>query len=135
MRADAPFFYCSKIDLINRAHADPDVRGLRRSSTRGRDESRHPSVLPSLTAAEEARRTATGGNVEVRVTLQQSALVAFNDISSAAGKSWAQNEGLWGRAFLTVYNSASDEERLRMVEKLGKARGLPYETSDKLARF
>ena len=28
------------------------------------------------------------------------------------------------RAFLTAYNSASDEERLRMVEGLGKCAGL-----------
>ena len=41
----------SEIELINRALADPKVRGLRRSSTRGGDESRHPSQ----TAAEEAR--------------------------------------------------------------------------------
>ena len=58
------------------------------------------------------------------MTLQQSALVAFNDLSSAAGKSRALSEGLWGRAFLTAYNSASDEERLRMVEGLGKGAGL-----------
>ena len=56
--------------------------------------------------------------------MQQSALVAFNDLSSAAGKSRALSEGLWGRAFLTAYNSASDEERLRMVEGLGKGAGL-----------
>ena len=37
---------------------------------------------------------------------------------------WALSEGLWGRAFLTAYNSASDEERLRMVEGLGKCAGL-----------
>ena len=47
----------SELELINRAHADPEVRGLRRSSTRGGDESRHPSAA----ATEEARRTATGG--------------------------------------------------------------------------
>ena len=58
----------------------------------------------------------TGGIGEVGVTLQQSALAPFNDLSSAAGKSRALSEGLWGRAFLTAYNSASDEERLRMVE-------------------
>ena len=112
----------SEIDLINRVHANPDVRGLRRSRTRGGDESRHPSP----TAAEEARRTTTGGNGEVGVTLQQSTLVAFNDVSSAAGTSRALSEGLWGRAFLTAYNSTSDEERLRMVEGLGKGMGLPY---------
>jgi len=33
-------------------------------------------------------------------------------------------EGLWGRAFLTAYNSASDGERLRMAEGLGKGVGL-----------
>ena len=111
----------SEIELINRAHAgDPEVRGLRQSSTRGGDESRHHSP----TAVEEARRTATGGNGEVGVTLQQSALVAFNDLSSAAGKSRELSEGLWGRAFLTAYNSTSDEERLRMVEGLGKGAGL-----------
>ena len=87
---------------------------------RGGDESRHPSAA----AAEEARRTTTGGNGEVGVTLQQSALVAFNDLSSAAGKSRALSEGLWGRAFQTAYNIASDEERLQMVEGLGKSAGL-----------
>ena len=81
----------SELELINRSHADPEVRGLRRSSTRGGDESRHPSP----TAAEEARRTTTGGNGEVGVTLQQSALVAFNDLSSAAGKSRALSDWLW----------------------------------------
>ena len=34
------------------------------------------------------------------------------------------SEGLWGRAFLTAYNSASDGERLRMAEGLGKGAGL-----------
>ena len=42
----------SELELINRAHADPEVRGLRRSSTRGGDESRPPSAAA---AAEEAR--------------------------------------------------------------------------------
>ncbi len=88
----------STIELINRAHADPEVRGLRRSSTRGGDESRHPSP----TAAEEARRTTTGGNGEVGVTLQQSALVAFNDLSSAAGKSRALSEGRCGGGAVRV---------------------------------
>jgi hypothetical protein len=77
-----------------------------------------------VTAAEEARRTTAGGNREAGVTLHQSALVAFNDLSSAAGNSRALSEGLWGRAFLTAYKSASDEERLRMVEGLGKGAGL-----------
>ena len=56
----------SELEVINRAHADPEVRGLRQSSTRGGDESRHPSAA----AAEKARRTTTGGNGEVGVTLQ-----------------------------------------------------------------
>ena len=34
----------SGIELINTAHADPEVRGLRLSSTRGGDESRCPPV-------------------------------------------------------------------------------------------
>jgi len=33
-------------------------------------------------------------------------------------------EGRWGRAFLTEYSSASDGERLRMAEGLGKGAGL-----------
>ncbi len=105
----------SELELINRAYADPEVRGLSRSSTRGGDENRHPSAA----AAEEARRTTTGGNGEVGVTLQQSAL-AFNDLSSsAAGKSRALSKGLWERAFLTAYNSASDEERMRNADGRG----------------
>ena len=103
----------SELELINRAHVDPEVRSLKRSSSRGGDEM-HPSPM----AAEEAR-----GNGEVGVTVQQLALAAFNDLSSAAGKSRALSEGLWGRAFLTAYNSAS-EERLRMVEGIGKGAGL-----------
>ena len=78
----------SEIELINRAHA-ADVRGLRLSRARGGDVSRHPSA----TTAEEARRTATGGNGEVGVTLLQSALVAFNDLSSAAGAKQARSSG------------------------------------------
>ena len=56
--------------------------------------------------------------------VQQTALVALSDPGSAAGKSRALSEGLWGRAFLTAYNSASDGERLRMAEGLGKGAGL-----------
>ena len=63
------------------------------------------------------------------MTLQQSALVAFNDLSSAAGKLRALSEGL--RAFLTAYNSASDEERLRIVEGHGKGAGLALLTVPK----
>ena len=59
-----------ELELINRAHADYEVRGLRRSSERGGDESRHPSPM----TVEGARRTATGGNGEISVTLHQSAL-------------------------------------------------------------
>jgi len=40
------------------------------------------------------------------------------------GKSRLLCEGLWGRAFLSAYNSASDGERLRMAEGLGKGAGL-----------
>ena len=58
------------------------------------------------------------------VAAQQTALVALSDLGSAAGKSRALSEGLWGRAFLTAYNSASDGERLRMAEGLGKGAGL-----------
>ena len=45
----------------------------------------------------------------------------------------ALSEGLWGRAFLTAYNSASDEERLRMVEGLGKGAGLALLAVTKMA--
>jgi len=45
------------------------------------------------------------------------------DLGSAVGKSRLLCEGLWGRAFLTAYNSANDGERLRMAEGLGQGRG------------
>ena len=51
-------------------------------------------------------------------------LIALNDLGSAVGKSRLLCEGLWGRAFLTAYNSANDGERLRMAEGLGKGAGL-----------
>ncbi len=91
--------------LINAAHADSDVRGLRLSSTRGGDESRRQS--PAATV-EEDRQTAVRGAGEEGAAVQQPALVALSDLGSAAGKSRALSEGLWGRAFLTVYNSAND---------------------------
>ena len=110
----------SDIELINTAHADPDFRGLRLNSTRGGDESRRLSPA----AAAEARQAAVGGAGEEGTTAQQTALVALSDLGSVAGKSRALSEGLWGRAFLTAYNSASDGERLRMAEGLGKGAGL-----------
>ena len=82
------------IELINAAHADPDVRGLRLSSTRGGDESRR-----SFTAmAEEAQRTAVGGSKAV-VEVQQAALIALNDLGPAVVKSCVLCEGLWERTF------------------------------------
>ncbi len=106
----------SDIELINAAHADSDVRGLRLSSTRGCDESRRQS--PAATV-EVDRQTAVGGAGEEGTTAQEAALVALSDLGSVAGKSRALSEGLWGRAFLTAYNSTSDGERLRMAEGLG----------------
>ena len=35
----------NEIELINTAHADPEVRGLRLKSSRGGDESRRPPVV------------------------------------------------------------------------------------------
>ncbi len=57
--------------------------------------------------AEEAQRTEVGGSDAV-VVVQQAALIALNDLGPAVGKSRALCQGLWGRAFLTAYNSASD---------------------------
>ncbi len=62
--------------------------------------------------------------VEGAAVQQTAPLVALIDLGSAAGKSRALSEGLWGRAFLTAYNSANDGERLRMAEGLGKGAGL-----------
>ena len=70
------------IEPINAAHADPDGRGLRLSSTRGGDESRR-----SFTAmAEEAQRTAAGGS-EAVMEVQQAAPIAVNDLNPVLGKS------------------------------------------------
>ena len=57
--------------------------------------------------AEEAQRLEAGGS-EAVVVVQQAALIALNDLGPAVGKSRVLCEGLWGRAFLTAYNSASD---------------------------
>jgi hypothetical protein len=94
-RALMPLESClvSDIELINTAHADPDVRGLRLSSTRGGDESRR---LSPAAAVEEARHAAVGGAGEEGTTAQQTAFVALSDLGSVAGKSRALSEGLWG---------------------------------------
>jgi len=110
----------NEIELINTAHADPEVRGLRLSSTRGGDESRRPSMV----AAGGVDRTEAEGGGEAVATVQQGPLIALSDLGSAVGKSRLLCEGLWGRAFLTAYNSANDGERLRMAEGLGKGAGL-----------
>ena len=60
----------SDIELINAAHADSDVRGLRLSSTRGGDESRRQS--PAATV-EEDRQTAVGGAGVEGAAVQQTA--------------------------------------------------------------
>ena len=79
---------------------------------RGGDETRR---LSPAAAMEEARQAAVGGDGEEGTTAQQTALVALSDLGWVAGKSRALSEGLWGRAFLTAYNSASDGERLRRL--------------------
>ena len=75
--------------------------------------------------AEEAQRTKAGES-EAVVVVQQAALIALNDLGPAVWKSRVLCEGLWGQAFLTAYNSASDWERLRMAEGLGKGLGLTF---------
>ena len=74
-------------------------------------------------AADEARRTTTDGNGEVGDFATTSSC-CFQRSQLGCGEGTALSEGLWGRAFLTAYNSASDEERLRMVEGLDKGAGL-----------
>ena len=110
----------SEIELINTAQADPEVRGLRLSSTRGGDESRR---LPVATAGEVHRTEAEGGG-EAAATVQKVPLIALNNLNSAVVKSRLLCEGLWGRAFLSACNCANDEERLWMAEDLGKGAGL-----------
>ena len=112
----------NEIELINTAHADPEVQGLslRLSSTRGGDESRRPPVV----AAGGVNRTEAVGGGEAVATVQQVPLIALNDLGSAMGKSRLLCEGLWGRAFLTAYNRANDGERLWMAKGLGKGAGL-----------
>ncbi len=52
-------YLVNDIELTNAAHADPDIRGLRLSSTRGGDESRRSFAA----MAEEAQRAEAGGSV------------------------------------------------------------------------
>ena len=101
----------NEIELINTAHADPEVRSLRVSSTRGGDENRRPSVA----AAGEVNRTEAEGAGEAVTTVQQTAFIALSDLGSAVGKSRLLREGLWGRALLTAYTCANDGERSRMA--------------------
>ena len=77
-----------------------------------------------MATAGEVHRTETEGGGEAAETVQQVPLIALSDLGSAVGKSRLLCEGLWGRAFLTAYNSANDGERLRMAEGLGKGAGL-----------
>ena len=64
-------YLVNDIELINAAHADPDVRGVRLSSTRGGDENRRSFAA----MAEEAQRTEAGGSDAV-VVVQQVALMS-----------------------------------------------------------
>jgi len=111
----------NEIELINTAHADPGVRGLRLSSTRGGDESRR---LPVVAAGGVNQTEAERGGEAVAAVQQGVPLIALSDLGSAVGKSRLMCEGLWGRAFLTAYNSANNGERLRMAEGSGKGAGL-----------
>ena len=77
-----------------------------------------------MATAGEVHRTEAEGGGEAVATVQQVPLIAFNDLSSAVGKSRLLCEGLWGRAFLSTYNCANDGERLRMAGRLGKGAGL-----------
>ena len=72
---------------------------------------------------EEDRQTAVEGAGVEGAAVQQTALVALSDLGSAAGKSRALSEVLWGRAFLIAYKCASDGECLQMTEGLGKGAG------------
>ncbi len=56
----------NEIELINTAHADPEVRGLRLRSTRGGDESRCPPVV----AAGGDNQTEAEGGGEAVATVQ-----------------------------------------------------------------
>ena len=77
-----------------------------------------------MVAAGGVDRTEAEGGGEAVATVQQGPLIALSDLGSAVGRSRLLCEGLWGRAFLTAYNSANDGERLRMAEGLGKGAGL-----------
>ena len=61
------------------------------------------------------------GGGEAVATVQKVPLIALGDLGSAVGKSRLLCEGLWGRAFLTAYNSANDGER--MAEGAGEGAG------------
>ena len=71
-----------------------------------------------MAIAGEVHRTEVEGGGEAVATKNQVPLIAFNDLSSAVGKS------LWGQAFLSAYNCANDGERLRMAGGIGKGAGL-----------
>ena len=75
----------SDIELINAAHADSDVRGLRLSSMRGDDEILEIRCQSSAATVEEDRQTAVGGADVEGAAVQQPALVALSDLGSAPG--------------------------------------------------
>ena len=58
------------------------------------------------------------------MVVQQAGLIALNDLGPSVGKSRVICVGLWGRDFLTAYNSAVIGERLQMADGLGKGAGL-----------
>jgi hypothetical protein len=106
--------------LINAAHADPAVRALKLSSTRGGDDRRR-----SVAEAEgNAGLAAAGADGAGDIGAPIAPLVDLNDFSPVAGKSRALSEGLWGRAFLTTYARSTDAERVRLIEGLSKGAGL-----------
>ncbi len=74
----------NEIELINTAHADPGVRGLRLSSTRGGDESRR---LPVVAAGGVNQTEAERGGEAVAAVQQGVPLIALSDLGSAVRKS------------------------------------------------
>ena len=108
------------VELINDAHADPAVRQLLNSSSRGGDDRRRGAAGEGVAGEAEGGWEAGGENGG------HQPLVTLGEEGITSKSSRAMSEGLWGRAFFAAYNPGTAVERIHMVEGLSKGAGLAF---------